>query len=59
VKEQRTYFADVGAFELPEEEVSDSELERELNLIPEYMTFLFFFLYRSSLLESRRSIVRV
>jgi hypothetical protein len=42
VKEQRTYFADVGAFELPEEEVSDSELERELKLIPEYMTFLSF-----------------
>ncbi|PAN42078.1 hypothetical protein PAHAL_8G101800 [Panicum hallii] len=42
VKELKTYFADVGAFELPEEEVSDSELERELNLIPEYMTFLFF-----------------
>lgn len=27
VKRQRAYFADVDAFELPEEEVSESELE--------------------------------
>ncbi|CAO2153537.1 unnamed protein product [Urochloa humidicola] len=27
VKKQRAYFADVDAFELPEEEVSESELE--------------------------------
>jgi len=27
VKKQRAYFADIDAFELPEEEVSESELE--------------------------------
>ena len=53
MKKQRAYFADVDAFELPVEEVSESELEWKLKLIPEYMAV---FLYRRSFLELRLSL---
>jgi hypothetical protein len=47
VKRQRAYFAEVDAFELPVEEVSESEVEWKPKLIPEYMAFRFC-LYRSN-----------
>ena len=43
VKKQRAYFADIDAFELAEEEVSETDLDWELKLIHrfswKYMTF--------------------